>query len=116
VVNKNGLGFLQKHGYGGLVISARTRSRQRGIRIQSNDAARSRKAQLPQHRHEYVPRLEFFFVNEFVLFVGAFRAIKIQAAASFAVFRPSAALEMPAAESLYTFFAAFKRTCRMVNS
>jgi hypothetical protein len=77
VVNKNGLGFLQKHGHGGFVIPARTRSREGGIGIYAKNTPRSRQAQLPQHRHEYVPRFIFFFVDKFVLFVGAFRTVKI---------------------------------------
>ena len=70
--------------------------------------------QLPEAGLQNVPGLVLFVRNQGVLASGTLLAtVRFT---GFAVSRPSARLEVPAAESLDAFFAAVSSTCLRVNS
>ena len=76
--------------------------------------------QLPEAGLQDVPGLVLFVRNQGVLASGtllaAVRFTVPRSGAGFAVSRPSARLEVPAAESPDAFFAAVSSTCLRVNS
>jgi hypothetical protein len=95
------------------------------VHINADDVAARREPQLPLAGEEDVPGLMFLAADQGVLAVWAEPSVgsglasgagQAVGAAGSAVLGPSAGLEVPAAEGLDPFFAAFSSTWRSVNS
>jgi hypothetical protein len=95
------------------------------IHVDADHLPARREPQLPLAGEQHVPRLVLLLADQGVLPVGAAvsvgsrfasRAGQAFVPAGFAIFGPSAGLEMPAAEGPKPFFAAFSNTWRSVNS
>jgi hypothetical protein len=98
---------------------------QRCVHVDPDHTPARREPQLVLAGKEHIPGLVLLPADQGVLAVGAEPAVgsglasgagQVVVAAGFAVFGPSAWLEVPAAEGPKPFFAAFSNTCLSVNS